>query len=65
MDVSAGALDRVLLHRGRHGSASLFIGLAHVMALFLGCRCGLVFGIEPNFGAGRILGTKLGVPVEI
>jgi hypothetical protein len=61
----AGAPNRILPHRGRHGSAGSFIGLAHAPARFWGRRCGPVFGSEPNFRASRVLGGVLGPPVEM
>jgi hypothetical protein len=61
----AGALDRILPHRGQHGSDDSFIGLAPAPARFCGRRCGPVFGLEPNFRVGRVLGGVLGTPVEV
>jgi hypothetical protein len=57
----AGALDRILPYRGRHGSTDSFIGLAPVLAGFWGRGCGCVFGPEPKNCAGTILGA----PVEM
>jgi hypothetical protein len=43
----AGAPDRILPHRGWHGSADSFIGLAPAPARVLGRRCGPVFAPSP------------------
>jgi hypothetical protein len=51
----AGAPDRILPHRSRHGSAGSFIGPAHAPARFWGRRCGPFFGPKPKLRAGRVL----------
>jgi hypothetical protein len=60
-----GAPNRMLPHRGRHGSAGSFIGLAHAPARFWGHRCGPFLGSEPKIYARRVLGGILGASVEI
>jgi hypothetical protein len=61
----AGAPDRILPHRGRHGSAGSFIGLAHASVRFWGRRCGPFLGPEPKIRARRVLGGVLGAPVDM
>jgi hypothetical protein len=47
------------------GAPAHFIGLDPASARFWGHRCGLVFGPEPKFHSGRVLGGVLGPPVEM
>jgi hypothetical protein len=61
----AGASDRILPHRDRHGSAGSFSGLAHALARFWGPRCGPFLGPEPKIRAGLIFGALVEMPLHV
>jgi hypothetical protein len=62
---AAGAPDRILPHRGRHGSTDSFIGLAHAPARFWGAPVQAGFRHRAQLCADRVLGGVLGPPVEM
>jgi hypothetical protein len=61
---ATGAPETILPHSGRCGTAGSFIGAAYAPTGFWGHGCGLVFNPEPNKGAGKLLGARLGAPME-